>query len=439
LSDVVVIGAGPDELVAARLLQHAGHRVTVVQDHALPDRVEGWAPAPIGRLSATRPDPWLRTSDGLELFADVKRSAQSLRRLSARDAERWPEFCNRMARLAALLEEIYLQAPPSMVDLRFALRVRRLGRRGMEDLMRVLPMPASELLDEWFESDALKAALGAFAVRDLQQGPRSAGTAFRLLHLHVGSPRGVFRPATVDVSPLRSGLTVREAQVARVAVSGGVVTGVTLANGETLPAPLVVAGAHPARVLGELVEPGWIDPDVVRAARNIRSRGVAARARLELERAPEWPTLTLAGTADDVERAYDAVKYGRISERPVLDAVADGAALDVHLQFVPHTAADTADIQARVAKQLQPHVPPIRNISVRTPVDLERIYGWPQGQPHHAELSLDQALWMRPLPELSAYRTPVSGLWLCGPGMHPGAGVIGAAGHNCARAILRSA
>jgi phytoene dehydrogenase-like protein len=439
LSDVVVIGVGPDELVAARLLQHAGHRVTVVQDRALPDRVEGWAPAPIGRLSATRPDPWLRTSDGLELFADVKRSAQSLRRLSARDAERWPEFCNRMARLAALLEEVYLQAPPSMVDLRFALRVRRLGRRGMEDLMRVLPMPASELLDEWFESAALKGALGAFAVRDLRQGPRSAGTAFRLLHLHVGSPRGVFRPATVDVSPLRSGLTVREAQVARVAVSGGVVTGVTLANGETLPAPVVVAGAHPARVLGELVEPGWIDPDLLRAARNIRSRGVAARARLELERAPEWPTLTLAGTADDVERAYDAVKYGRISERPVLDAVADGAALDVHLQFVPHTAADTADVQARVAKQLQPHVPPIRNISVRTPVDLERIYGWPQGQPHHAELSLDQALWMRPLPELSAYRTPVSGLWLCGPGMHPGAGVIGAAGHNCARAILRSA
>jgi phytoene dehydrogenase-like protein len=439
LSDVVVIGVGPDELVAARLLQHAGHRVTVVQDRALPDRVEGWAPAPIGRLSATRPDPWLRTSDGLELFADVKRSAQSLRRLSARDAERWPEFCNRMARLAALLEEVYLQAPPSMVDLRFALRVRRLGRRGMEDLMRVLSMPAAELLDEWFESAALKGALGAFAVRDLRQGPRSAGTAFRLLHLHVGSPRGVFRPATVDVSPLRSGLTVREAQVARVAVSGGVVTGVTLANGETLPAPVVVAGAHPARVLGELVEPGWIDPDLLRAARNIRSRGVAARARLVLERAPEWPTLTLAGTADDVERAYDAVKYGRISERPVLDAVADGAALDVHLQFVPHTAADTADVQARVAKQLQPHVPPIRNISVRTPVDLERIYGWPQGQPHHAELSLDQALWMRPLPELSAYRTPVSGLWLCGPGMHPGAGVIGAAGHNCARAILRSA
>lgn len=438
MSDVLVIGAGPDELVAARLLQQAGHRVTVVQEHALPDRVDGWAPAQLGGLQTTRPDPWLRTNDGLELFADVQRSAQSIGRLSARDAQRWPEFCERMARLAGLLEKIYLQAPPSLIDLRFALRVRRLGRRGMEDLMRVLPMPASELLDEWFESDILKGALCAFAVRDLQQGPRSAGTAFRLLHAHVGSPRGVFRPGTVDLAPLRAGLTIREAQVARIDVRGGAVSGATLANGETLPATIVVAGAHPGRVLGELVEPGWIDPDLVRAARHIRSRGVAARARLELERAPQWPTLTLAGTADDVERAYDAVKYGRISERPVIDAVADGAALDVHLQFVPHTAADTADIQARLVKVLQPHVPPIRRVSVRTPVDLERTYGWPQGQPHHAELSLDQALWMRPLPELAGYKTPVAGLWLCGPAMHPGAGVIGAAGYNCARAMQKS-
>jgi phytoene dehydrogenase-like protein len=438
MSDVVVIGAAPDELVAARLLQQAGHRVTVVQEHAVPDRVEGWAPAQIGRLQSKRPDPWLRTADGLELFADVKRSAQSLRRLSERDAERWPQFCERMARLASLLEETYLQAPPSLVDLRFAFRVRRLGRRGMEDLMRVLPMPASELLDEWFESDILKGALSAFAVRDLQQGPRSAGTAFRLLHAHAGSPRGVFRPATVDVSPLRSGLTIREARVACIGVRGGAVTGVTLASGETLASSLVIAGAPPARVLGELVEPGWIDPDLLRAARHLRSRGVAARARLELERAPAWSTLTLAGTADDVERAYDAVKYGRVAERPVVDAVADAAAIDVRMQYVPHTAADTADIQARVAKLLQPHLPPIRTIAVQAPMDLERAFGWPQGQPHHAELSLDQALWMRPLPELSGYQTPVDGLWLCGPAMHPGAGVIGAAGYNCVRAMARS-
>ena len=438
MSDVVVIGAGPDELVAARLLQQGGHRVTVVQEHATPERVQGWAPPPIGALAATRPDPWLRTPDGLELFADMGRSVESLRRLSARDAERWPAFCDRMSELGTLLERIYLQPPPSLVDLRFALKVRRLGRRGMEHFMRLLPMPAAEWLDEWFESDALKGALAALAVRDLQQGPRSAGTAFRLLHLHAGSPRGVFRPAQVSVAPLRSGLTIHEARVARVDVRACTVTGVALANGDALPAAIIVAGASPGRVLGELVEPGWLDPDLLRAVRNIRARGVAAKARLQLERAPDWSTLTLAGGIDDVERAYDAVKYGRVSDRPVLDAVADGTTVDVHLQFVPHSAADTADIQARVAKFLQPRLPAIRSISAQTPVDLERAYGWPQGQPHQAELSLDQAFWMRPLPELAGYRTPVAGLWLCGPAMHPGAGVIGASGYNCARAILRS-
>jgi phytoene dehydrogenase-like protein len=105
---------------------------------------------------------------------------------------------------------------------------------------------------------------------------------------------------------------------------------------------------------------------------------------------------------------------------------------------VPHTAADSADVQARLVKVMQPHVPSIRSITVQTPVDLERTYGWPQGQPHHAELSLDQALWMRPLPELAGYKTPVAGLWLCGAAMHPGAGVVGASGYNCARAMQKS-
>jgi phytoene dehydrogenase-like protein len=437
MSDVVVIGAGADELVAARLLLQAGHSVTVVQEHAAPDRLAGWAPAPIGAPQGLRPDPWLHTPDGLELFTDMKRSADSLRRLSANDARRWPEFCKRLRRLAALLERLYLAPPPSLLDMRFALRVRLLGRRGMEDLMRVLPMPVAELLDEWFESDALKGALAALAVRDIRQGPRSAGTAFRLLHLQAGNPHGVLRPSVVNVAQLRSGLSIREAAVARIEVRDGTVTAVTLAGGGTLPASVVVAGAAPARVLGELVEPGWLDPDLVRAVRHVRSRGVAAKARLELERAPDWATLTLAGSIDDVERAYDAVKYGVVSERPLVDAVADGAAVDVHFQFVPHRTADTADLQARVVKRMQPHLPPIRSIAVQAPADLERSYGWPQGQPHHAELSLDQALWMRPLPQLAGYRTPIAGLWLCGQAMHPGAGVIGAAGYNCARAILR--
>jgi phytoene dehydrogenase-like protein len=448
LSDVVVIGAGADELVAARLLARAGYRVTVLQEYAAPDPTDGWIPSRISRalrlrVKQERPDPWLRTplpaGGTLELHADMKRSVESLRRSSPRDAAQWPKFGQRMARLAALLARLYVEPPPSLVDTRFALRIRRLGRQGMEDLMRLLPMPVAELLDEWFECDALKGALGAMAVRNLQQGPRSAGTAFRLLHLQVGSAPGVFRPPRSNLAAvLRGGLTVREGRAARIDVRAGSVSGVTLENADQLPAGIVLAGAHPARVLGELVEPGWLDPQLVRAARRIRSRGVAAKVGLQLERAPDWATLTLAGSLDDVERAYDDVKYGRLSARPVLDAVADGQALEVHVQYVPHAARDAPAIEHAVKQALQPHVPPIRQCTVHTPADLERLHGWPQGQPHHAEPSLDQALWMRPLPELARYATPVKGLWLCGPGMHPGAGVAGACGYNCAREILRS-
>lgn len=434
MTDAIVIGAGPDELAAAHQLLRAGRSVIVVQEHAPQSHTDGWVPPAIRMPGVVleQGDPWLRAAlpDGgtLELWQDVRRSAEAIRHLSPRDAEKWPEFCERMARLAALLENLYLGPPPSLVDLRFALKIRRLGRSGMEDLMRLLPMPAAELLDDWFGSDALKGALGACAVRDLHQGPRSAGTAFGLLHFHVGNAPGVFRPPRSNYVQLaRSGLDIRAGKVQRIDVRGGQATGVTLDSGE-LSAAFVISGADPKRTLVDLVEPGWLDPDLVRAVRRIRSRGVTAYIDIEVDRAPEWKTLTVAPSLDYVERAYDAVKYRRASTNPCIDAVADGTRLHVRLQYVPN--GGNGEMQA---KQVERYLPPIKRVSVRS---LEEL-GWPEGQPHHAELSLDQALWMRPLPELSGYRTPIKGLWLCGPAMHPGAGVAGASGYNCAKALLR--
>ena len=439
MTDAIVIGAGADGLAAAHQIMRAGRSVVVLQEHAPQAHTEGWVPRGIAMPGVVMdlPDPWLRTvlpgGGVLELWQDVRRSAEAIRPLSGHDADKWPEFCERMAKLARLLEGFYVAPPPSLVDLGFAFKIRRLGRMAMEDLMRLLPMPAAELLDEWFESDALKGALGALAVRDLQQGPRSAGTAFRLLHFHVGNPAGVFRPPTSNYGELaRSGVNIREAQIKRINVCAGQATGVTLASGEELSARFIVSTADPKRTLVDLVEPGWLDPDLVRALRHVRGRGVAARLDVELESAPEWKTLTLAPSLDYVERAYDDAKYARISTHPCLDAIADGPLVRVRFQYAPYGAQ--GDITGAVRKWL----PPIKRLSVQCPADLERAHGWPEGQPHHAELSLDQALWMRPLPELAGYRSPIKGLWLCGPGMHPGAGVAGASGYNCARALLRT-
>jgi phytoene dehydrogenase-like protein len=443
VSDAIVIGADANGLAAAQLLARAGHGVTLVQEHTLRGHTSGWVPANLVRelalegLALECPDPWLRAPfDGgmLELWRDMTTSVASIRRVSARDAEAWPRFCERMATLARLLEGLYLSPPPRLVDLRFALEVRRLGRQGMEDLMRLLPMPAAELLDDWFESDVLKGALGAFAVRHLRQGPRSAGTAFRLLHYHVGSPTGVFRSPTSNLAALlraRSGSTVREAKVSGISVRGGEVAGVVLEGGDELRGALVLSALDPRRTLVDLLEPGWLDPDLVRALRQVRARGVAAKIRLTLERAPEWKTLTLAPSLDYVERAYDDVKYGRISSQPWLDAMADGTSAEVHFQYAPHEQSTDVSIGERATRLLGPYLPPVKEGRV-----LALPAGWPEAQPHQAELTLDQALWMRPLPELARYRTPIRGLWLCGQAMHPA--VAGVAGYNCVREIARA-
>ncbi len=333
------------------------------------------------------------------------------------------------------------------------LRARRLGRQGIEDLLRLLPMSVADFLDDWFETDALKAALGAAGVMHLQQGPRSGGTAFRLLHHHLGSPPGVFRPPRSNIARVLAelpGVERRHAPVARIIVRDGRAAGVALASGEEIAASTVVSGVDPRRTLLELVDPGWLDPELARAVRNIRSRGVVARVTLTLDRAPGFTTLVLAQSLDDLERAYDDAKYGRISTRPYLEArsaepLADGRhRVQVHVQYAPHALADGGWSDARraalgdlVVEMLSPHLPAVLERTVLAPPDLEDAHGWPEGQAHHAELALDQVLWMRPIPALARYATPIAGLYLCGPGMHPGAGIAGAAGANAARVIRR--
>jgi phytoene dehydrogenase-like protein len=364
----VVLGAGVDALVAARLLSRS-HSVTVLHEEN-PAEERGWLPPQVrellgkNALEEENPDPWamapLPQGGRLELWRDMGRSVESIRRVSERDAARWPEFCARMARLARFLERIYLEAPPDPLGVRFAVRARLLGKQGLVDLMRLLPMPVAELLDDWFENDALKGTLGAAGVMGLRQGPRSGGTAFVFLHHHVGSPPGVFRPPRTTVAPETD---VQKKKVQQILVNEGRARGVVLADGTEIAADLVISTIHPQRTLLELVDAVWLDPELVRAVRHIRSR------------APAFATLVDAPSLDHLERAHDASKYG------------------------------TDGITA---------LPP-------QPV---------------AELTLDQALWMRPVPELAHYRAPIEGLWLAGPSMHPGPGILGASGYNAARAIL---
>jgi len=478
---VLVIGAGVNELVCAHYLARAGRSVVVLdprpaREDSLPE--VGWIPPRIVRelglagrgLKIDRRDPWITVplADGerLELWHDMTRSVEAIRRVSPCDAAKWPEFCERMKRLARFLEHLYIKPPPDLMsrdlgDLAqlavLGFRVRRLGRQGIEDLLRLLPMSVADWLDDWFEADALKAVLGAAGVMHLHQGPRSGGTAFMLLHHHVGSPAGVFRPLLSNLRRVLAefpGLEIRRgAEVARIAVREGRVAYVVLENGEEISTSLVVSGADPRRTLLNLVDPGWLDPDVVRAVRHIRCRGVVARVTLALDRAPGFSTLVVAPSLDYIERAYDDAKHGRVSHEPYLEASSDGRTVDgrypveVHVQYAPYAFAagmwdddrrlELGDLAVKVLSQRLRDFEAAVVKRVLSPRDLEDQYGFPEGQEHHAELALDQALWMRPLPGWARYRTPIEGLYLCGPGTHPGGSIAGAAGANAARVILR--
>ena len=475
--DAVVLGSGVDELACAHYLARDGLRVLVFDENPREpvDGDRGWIPPRLARdlelerhgLSIRRPDPWVTAplpgGGYLQLWSDMQRSVEAIRRVSPRDAAKWPAYCETMARLAGLLGRVYDGPPPDPSGCAtgelarlgaLGLRLRGLGRRGAGDFLRLLPISVADWLDDWFDCAELKAILAAPAIAHYRGGPRADGTGFRLLHHHVGCPTGVFAPADSNIREVLMrlpGVQVRSGAAARIASRGGRVNGVVLASGEEITAPLVVSGADPRRTLLELTDTDGLDPELTRAIRHIRSRGVAARVRLALEREPACPLLHVAPSLDYLERAADEAKYGRVSREPYLRARAAGRGadgrprLEVHVQYAPYLlregewdAGRAAALGELARATLARHWPELGSATVeqvRTPRDLEALWGWPEGQAHHAELALDQALWMRPLPALARYATPLRGLYLCGPATHPGAGIAGASGANAARAI----
>ena len=442
--DTIVIGAGANGLATAHYCARAGKSVLVVEQHEAPDRSAdvGWVPNIIIKdlglsgagLRIEEPDPWitapLPAGGTLELSRDMGRSVEAIRRVSPRDAAKWPEFCERMRSLARVLERLYLAPPPDIetTDARelariagVGLYVRRLGKQTVIDLARILPMSIAELLDDWFEHDALKGLLGALGVWHLKQGPRSGGTAFNFLHHHVGSRVGVFRPVRSNITQALAelpGVEIRRGAHATVLVKHGRATGVVLDDGTTIEGSLVVSSAAPRATLEPIAV--HLDPEFAHAVQNIKAHGVVARGTLALGGTPPYSTLCIAPSLDYLEHAYDDRKYGRDSAIPYVEVQRMDGMLEVHVQYV---ASGGPDLPRTVARVL--NVQPEQLTLQMAPESL-----------YHGELTLDQILFMRPVPGWSRYRTPLEGLYLCGSGTHPGGGIPGAAGRNAAREIL---
>ena len=446
--------------------------------------------APDVRVFAPSPD-----GSAITLLGNAEKTAVGFRlggELRAHDAEAYAPFDKRIRRLGRFLDTIGRSTPPdieapglgdALSALRLGSSFKALGRDGSRTILRVLPMAVADLVAESFDSDPLRAVLAWRGVRFGAVGPWSAGTAAMLLMDGAGNDGGaagetVFArggpgalAAALLAAAYEAGADVRtNAEVVRITSRDGVATGVVLASGEEIKARGVVSGADPKRTLG-LTDPVALGPSMGWRGGNIRTPGVVAKVNLALKRLPTFPAaagdeaalrgrIVVAPTIDLMERAFDATKYGRWSEQPILEAtipsltdpsLVEGAKEGVHVmsviaQYAPFALRDgdwSTNAEAfgdAVVNVLESVAPGIRRLvshrQVITPVDLERDYGLTGGHPFHAEAGLDQFFVWRPLLGHARYRLGLQRLYLCGSGAHPGGGVTGGPGQNAAREIL---
>lgn len=522
--DAIVLGAGSNGLAAATTLGRAGRRVLVLESSEAQGGVSrtiefapgfraaplgldaGWLPPAVARaigmgigdLADTEPSigATVASASGelLALPCDARQAADRIRALSTNDASRWPEFVARLRALAGFLEAMY-QLPPPDLDAGLSLgelgpllglgrKFRSLGRDDMTELLRVLPMSVQDLADEWFEHETLKAAVAAAGVRDIRQGPRSGGTSFVLLHHLVGAPPGSLRArgwwrdgpdafsVTAEALARKAGVAIRTgADVQRITVKDDAVTGVVLANGDEIQAPVVISTADPVRTLLGMVDPVWLDPEFLNAVRQIKMRGCTAFVMYALDGLPVVTGLadpkaalasmvSLTPTTEALERSYDAAKYGRVSDHPHVEITVpslrwprlapDGKhVLVARAQYAPYQLRDgatwdaarsslLADCVTSIISRVMPKVAEhVVARSVMSPADLERTFGLTEGAVTQGEITLDQILFMRPVAGWGRYAMPVDGLYLGGSGAHPGPGILGASGWLAARRALK--
>jgi len=451
-------------------------------------------------LEILRPDPrvFAPSPDGraLILFESDAKSAQEIARFSKKDAQNFPEFHRVLTRLTIVLNRVLSETPPSIDKptaadywslLKTGNALRGLGNKDMFRLLRWGPMAVADLVAEWFETEMLRATIAARGIFGTFLGPWSAGSSAVLLlraaadshpagaALFAKGGMGAVTQAMASAAT-EAGAEIRTGtEVSRINVKNGAVTGVVLSSGEAIAARMILSNADPRRTFLRLVDPDHLEPNFLTKMQNYRCQGTVAKVNLALSGLPTFTALgTTAGTAnsttllagrihigpeiDYLERAFDAAKYGDFSRQPILDvripSILDPSlappgqhVLSVYVQFAPYRLKNgdwnsqrdaLGDVVIKTLADYAPNLPDlILHRQVITPLDLEETYGLTGGHIFHGELALDQLFTMRPLLGWARYRTPLQGLYLCGSGTHPGAGLTGGSGANAAREILK--
>jgi phytoene dehydrogenase-like protein len=518
--DSIIIGGGHNGLTAAAYLARAGRKVLVLERrHVLGGAAVTEEIFPGFRFSVAsyvvsllRPEI-IRDLDlprhGLEILPldgtftpmpngdhlwrvnDHAKTRREIARHSKLDAEAYDEYGKAMVEMARFVKPILNMTPPDpmTLDPRELMKLVFLGRRfhGLSgtdryNQVQLMTMSAVDFLDQWFETDVLKATMSASGIIGTFLGVRSPGTAYVLLHHYMGEIDGAFRSwgfarggtgaisNAIAGAAREHGAEIRtEAPVARIRMQRGRATGVVLANGDEIDADMVLSSVDPNLTFLKFMDAEKELPaEFVDEIRRYKYRGSSGKVNLALDALPDFTSLpgpgahlrgaiSISPSVEYMERAYDQAKYGEFSRRPYIDMVIPTLTdpsvappgkhiLSCFVQYAPYKLrAGTWDEQRdafgeTVIDTIAEHAPNIRDIilhkQVLTPLDIERTFGLTEGNIFQGELTLEQLFFLRPAPGWAQYTTPIRGLWMCGSATHPGGGIMGAPGRNAALRIL---
>jgi phytoene dehydrogenase-like protein len=518
--DVIVIGGGHNGLVNAAYLAKAGKKVLVLERrHVLggaavtEEIIPGFLFSECSYVvSLLRPEI-IRELDlprhGLEILPldgtftpmlngdylwrmnDHARTQREIRRHSRLDAEAYDEFSKMMTPMCRFVKPLLSMVPPDpttlkprdLKQLHFLMqRFRSLSSDERYTLVQLMTMSAADFLDQWFETDALKATMSASGIIGTFLGIRSPGTAYVLLHHYMGEIDGAFRSwgfsrggtgaisNAIAAAAREAGVEIRtDAAVEKIVVKGNRASGVALKTGEEISAHVVSSSVDPHLTFEKFLEPAELPGDFLESVRRYKYRGSSGKVNLALDALPDFKAMpgpgahlrgamSISPSVEYMERAYDDAKYGQYSRRPYIDMVIPSLTdpsvappgkhvLSCFVQYAPYKLAKgTWDDQHEafgdtVVETIAEHAPNIKKIivgrQILTPLDLEREFGLTQGNIFQGELSLEQLFFLRPVPGWAYYRTPIDNLYMCGSATHPGGGIMGAPGRIASQVILK--
>jgi phytoene dehydrogenase-like protein len=520
--DAIIIGAGHNGLVTAAYLAKAGRKVLVLERREVVGGAcvteELWPgfkvstaayvnsllrPEIIRDLELKKhgfemlprsPSSFTPFPDGRYLMMGPDRdlTLREIAKFSKKDAEAYPKYEDTLTRIADFLEPMLEQTPPdpfggisdSIRLVRLGWQFRKLGKELAEEAVEILTGAATPILNRWFESEELKATIATDAVIGAFAPPSHPGTAYVLFHHVMGECNGVrgvwgyvrggmgMISESIARAAKAGGAEVRtQSPVARILTRDGKATGVVLADGTEISAPIVASNADANVTFLKLLDPKELPLDFVAAIKRIDYGSATVKINVALSEPPQFKALPGTGVGpqhhgtmhicpnlDYIERAFDDAKYGKAAANPMLECTMATALdstlappgkhiLSMFIQYAPyHLKESTWDVERdrfadRCFDILNEYAPNFKSSmidrQVLAPPDMERIYGLTGGNIMQGAMSPSNMFSFRPAAGYAKYRTPIRGLYLCGAAAHPGGGVMGACGLNAAREILR--